>query len=874
VPTPLLTTKLYLPLPRPDLVSRPHLIDQLNVGLSCKLTLISAPAGFGKTTLLSSWAKCVERPVAWLSLDEGDNDLSRFLTYFVAALQTIKGNIGEEVLVALQSPGSFNVEIVLTALLNEIIEITDGVVLILDDYHVIESPPIDKAITYLLKHQPPQMHLVIASRIDPSWPLSNLRARGQMKEIRADDLRFSPEEATAFLNQVMGFDLSIQDVTALEARTEGWITGLQLAAISMKGFKENSEVIDFINRFSGSDRYIQDYLADEVLQQRPKGTRDFLLQTSILNRLSAPLCDAVTAMDYSQTILENLEAANLFIVPLDNDRRWYRYHHLFTDLLRQRLHQGQTDLVTELHIRASAWFEKNDLEIEALQHAAAANDFERAAHLVEGGGHPLYHRGEVAPVLNWLESLTIDQLNNMPSLWVMYAEVLMTKGQHANAEKKYQIAEKTLQNARPDPNTRDLLGRIANGRASLAFLRGQAETTITLAHRALDLLLPENLAIRSAVSYSLGHAYQLQDDRSAARQAFTEAIDKSEAAQHMIVTMLALIRLGDLLAADNQLYQAVETYQRSLQLAGEHPLPYNGEAYLGLARVFYEWNDLDTSLHNLHQAIHLLRQIDNFEKIIICEILLARLNIAQGDVVGTAANLDKVYQSAHQHHLTHLIPEVAAVQVLLLLRHANPAAAAQLAQRNKLPISQIRVHLAQGDTSSALSTLDTLREQMKAKNWKDEILKIMVLQAVTLYMHGEKDNALKSLNDALVLAEPIGFVRTFVDEGEPMAQLLYETASRGIMPDYTSKLLAAFESEKPSDTTIPIQPLDDPLSPRELEVLQLVAKGLTNREVAEMLFLALDTIKWHNRHIYGKLGVKNRTQAINKAISLKIIPPQ
>jgi LuxR family maltose regulon positive regulatory protein len=858
------------------MVSRPRLIERLNAGLHHKLTLISAPAGFGKTTLLSEWVAGDGHPVAWLSLDEGDNDPARFLAYLVAALQTIEGNVGQGLLAALQSPGPVNVEAVLTSLLNEIAGLPDNLLLVLDDYHVIESQPVDNALTFLLDHLPPQMHLVIASRSDPSLPLSLLRAGGQMTEIRADDLRFTLDEVATFLDKAMGLDLSAENVAALETRTEGWIAGLQLAALSMQGLKQSSDVTDFVNSFTGSDRYIQDYLADEVLQRRPKGTKDFLLQTSILNRLSGPLCDAVTKQKNSQAILEALEAANLFIVPLDNERRWYRYHHLFADLLRQRLRQQQPDDVAELHIRASAWYEKNGLEIEALHHAAAANDFERAARLVEGDGNPLYHRGAVTPVLNWLESLPASLLDARPSLWVMYAEVLMTRGRLASAEEKYQAAEAALQDAKQDAYTRDLLGRIANGRASLVSFQRQPERMIALSRRALDLLHPDNLAIRAAASLNLGYAYQLQGDRVAASQAFVEAIANGQTAGHIIVTMLATKCLGDMQAAENRLRQAAQTYQHALQLAGERPLPYIGEAHLGLAQILYEWNDLDAAQRHGQQGVQLARQIEHTDKPIAGEVFLARLKLAQGDVIGAAAILDEASQSVQQHHFTFCLPEVVAAQVLALLRQGDLSAAAHLAQARELPISQARVHLAQGDAAAALATLDPLRQQMEAKGWQDETLKVLVLQAVALHAHGEKDDAVQLLGDALALAEPGGFIRTFVDEGAPMAQLLYQAAARGIMPDYTAKLLAVFEAEEQKSESIspPSQPLVEPLSPRELQVLQLIAQGLSNREISERLFLALDTVKGHNRRIYGKLGAKNRTQAINKARALNILPPQ
>ena len=878
----LLTTKLYIPPPRPDLVPRPRLINQLNAGLYSKLTLLSAPAGFGKTTLVCTWAKQVGRPIAWLSLDEGDNDLPRFLTYFVAALQTIDRDIGKGLLAVLQSPGAVNVEAVLITLINDIAEFPDDVVLILDDFHVIESQPIDKAITFLLEHLPSQMRLVIASRIDPSLPLSRLRAREQMTEIRADDLRFTTDEAAAFLNQVMEFDLNVQDIAALELHTEGWIAGLQLAALSMKDLKQSSEIVEFINSFTGSNRYIQDYLADEVLRQQPRGTKDFLLHTSILNRLSAPLCDAVrfgitettTKQDNSQRILESLETANLFIVPLDNDRCWYRYHHLFADLLQQRLHQGQPDVVDKLHIRASAWYERNGLEIEAFQHAAAGNDIERAARLVEGEGMPLTFRGAAAPVLNWLESLPTSVLDARPSLWVAYASALNFSGQPTGAEQKLQAAEVALGGAEPDDKTQDLVGHIAAIRAMMAVSLNQVETIITQSRRALEYLHPDNLHVRTATTWTLGYAYQLQGDRAAASRAYTEVITISQASGDIISTLAATTGLGTIQESENKLFLAAESYRRGLQLFGDQPQPVACETYLSLARVLYEWNDLDAAQQHGQQSLQLARQVESIDTFAVCGAFLARLKLTQGDVAGAAALLAPADQFMRQHNFVDRMHEVAAVQVLTLLHQGDLAAAADLAEKHDLPLSQARVHLAQGDTSAALTVLEPLRQQIEVKGWEVERLEVIVLQAVANHAHGETEKAVQLLSEALSLAEPGGFVRTFVDEGAPMAQLLYEAAAHGIMPDYAGKLLDTFAIDEQGDTTPSPQRLVEPLSQREIEVLQLIAKGLSNREISAMLFLALDTVKGHNRNIYGKLGVKNRTQAVKKAIFLNIIPPQ
>src|SRR5947208_5872696 len=475
--TPILATKLYLPPLRPNVVSRPRLIERLNEGLHRNLTLIAVPAGFGKTTLISQWVTSCDRQVAWLSLDEGDSDPTRFLTYLVAALRTIAPTIGEGVLGALQSPQPPPPEAILTALLNDLTTIQDPFVLVLDDYHVLDAKAVDHALTYLVEHLPPQMHLVIATREDPQLPLARLRARGHLTELRATDLRFTPSEAAGFLNQGMGLNLSAEDIARLSTRTEGWIAGLKLAAISLQGQQDTTS---FITSFTGSHHFVLDYLVEEVLQQQRDSIQTFMLRTSILDRLCGSLCDAVVldATVSGQATLEYLEHANLFLVPLDNERRWYRYHQLFADLLRQRLQQRSASStedevgdVNELHIRASQWYEDNGLEIEAFHHAVAANDVVGAERMVEGEGMPLQFRGAGAPVLNWLESLPKTVLDARPSLWVTYASALMMTGQHTAVEQKLQAAEAALQGTEPDDRPQDLVGRIASMRATVAVIQ-------------------------------------------------------------------------------------------------------------------------------------------------------------------------------------------------------------------------------------------------------------------------------------------------------------------------------------------------------------------------------------------------------------------
>ncbi len=886
MPTTILATKLYIPVPRPKVVLRPRLIERLNEGLPSgrKLMLISAPAGFGKTTLVSEWVAGCGQPVTWLSLDEGDNDPTHFLTYLVAALQTIAPNIGAGVLGMLQSPQPPPPESILTALLNEINTIPNNFVIVLDDYHLIDSKPIDQALTFLLEHLPPQMHLVITTREDPQLPLTRLRARDQLTELRAADLRFTQSEAAGFLNQVMGLNLSTENIAALETRTEGWIAGLQLAAISMQG---HQDATSFIKSFTGSHHFVLDYLVEEVLHQQPESIQTFLLHTSILERLCGPLCDAILHAPSAsgQETLEYIENANLFIIPLDNERRWYRYHHLFADLLRQRLRQSiasstgdAKNRVNELHIRASQWYEDNSLELEAFHHAAAGNDIERTERLIEGKGIPLHFRGAATAILSWLASLPTPVMNARPSLWWRYASLLLINGQTTGVEEKLQAAEAALalQDVEVDDKTRNLVGQIAAARAVLALTLYQAETMITQSRRALEYLHPDSQSSRASANWTLGMANIYQRDYATARQALTEAISLSKTSGAIFTTILATIGLGMVQEAENQLHLAAETYRRVLQWTGDQPLQIINEAHLGLAHVLYEWNDLDAAEQHARQSLHLARQYDSvIDRFIICEVFLARLKLARKDVDGAAAMLAQASQSARQQNFVYRIPEVAAAQVLTLLHQGNLAAAAHLAQTYNLPLSQARVHLAQGDPSAALAVLELLRQQAEAKNWQDERLEVMVLQAVAHLAHGEKDKAVQVLGDALILAEPGGFIRIFVNEGIPMAQLLSEAAAQGVMPDYTSKLLAVFEAEekKSADKSYLslAQPLIDPLSQRELEVLQLIAQGLSNHEISERLYLALSTIKGHNRIIFGKLQVQSRTEAVARARELGLL---
>ncbi len=874
---PLLTTKLYLPPLRPQLVARPRLMERLSAGVQHALTLISAPAGSGKTTLVSAWAAVWPQPVAWLALDAGDSAPPRFLSYVIAALQTLLPGFGATMLNLLQSPQPPPVETMLTLLLNELTTLPGPAVLVLDDYHALEAPAVDQALAFLVEHLPPQLRLIIATREDPPLPLARLRARDQLTELRAADLRFSMAEAADFLNHVMGLSLTDADIAALEARTEGWIAGLQLAALSMRGHADSA---NFIQSFTGSHRFVLDYLVQEVLQQQPVQVHTFLLHTSILDRLCGPLCAALLDMEAAagQALLEQLERANMFIVPLDSERGWYRYHHLFGDLLRQRLEQsGATAAdIAALHVRASVWYEQQGLELQAFEHAAAAQDIERAMRLLLGGGMPLQFRGAVAPVLRWLASLPPATLDAHPQLWVMYASALAMGGPLQQVEPVLQSAEAALVHVGDAALARNLRGHIAAIRGLLAAVNNQPEAAIALSQRALAELDPGNLWVRTSTIWKLGMAYHMQGDRAAARAAYREASALGEQTGNTVITVSALAGLGLIQAADAELRTAAATFQHVLELTATLAVPHTVCAvHLGLARICYAWNDLDAAAQHGQQGAQLAELLPMPDRQLTWLLLLVQIKLAQGDKAGAAETLAQAVQLEGKHDLKHLQPELRAMQVLLRLRHGDVAGAAALVEGQALPLSQARIYLAQGAADKALPLLDVALERFTAQGWHDERLRAMILQALALQAQRQIDQAVAVLRAALVLAAPGGYVRAFLDEGAALADLLRTAAARITLPEHGTALLAMLEppaqtlsAHRPPPTA---QPLIEQLNPRELEVLQLIAQGLSNRQIAERLYLALSTVKGHNRNIFGKLQVQRRTEAVARARALGLL---
>jgi LuxR family maltose regulon positive regulatory protein len=930
--TPLLKTKLYVPPARPELVSRPHLIERLEAGLDRKLTLISAPAGFGKTTLLIEWVAGSEWPVAWISLDAGDNDPARFLAYFVAALQTVEPMVGGGMLAAFQAPEPPPMEAILTTLINEIAAPAgpgDGearpVILVLDDYHLITAQPIHDGLTFLLDHLPPNLHLVVAARADPPLPLSRLRGRGQLTELRTADLRFTPDEAAAFLNQVMGLGLSAEDVAALETRTEGWIVGLQMAALWLQG-RDSQRVAHFVSAFTGSHRYVLDYLTDEVLLQQPESVRTFLLQTAILDRLSGPLCDAVrfggaespsaagadtvrfgsagspgssegtavTGWASGQEMLERLDIANLFIIPLDDERSWYRYHHLFADLLRKRLSQAQPDLLPTLHRRASDWYEQHGLIPDAVSHALAAADVERAAHLVEGRALAMIFLGELTTLVGLLAELPDEVVSSRPWLCIAHAWALMFSGLLDAVELRLESAEDALDafgDTRPVERTvlspaegRHIAGHAAAIRAYVAALRRDMSCAAELTREALDQLPEEDLAVRSLSEGLLGSVLRWSGDLVAATRASTRAIAISQAASDSHTAVEALYNLAAVQFAQGQLHKTVATCREVILLAGESakrggrrpPIAASG-CYL-ISQVLREWNDLEGALRHASEGIGLSEQWGWPEGLAFGYRRLARARQSVGDTDGALEAIEKARQAA-----CSLSPwfgaHMAAHQAHLWLAQGNLAAASQWAQesgfsandelnyrcRNEYTVLA-RVLIAQGRLDEASRLLARLLEMAETAGAVTHVIETLVLQVLALQAQGKDGQALTALERAVSLAEPEGYVRTFIDEGAPMAALLRMAASRGAAPDYVGKLLAAFGG------TAPLYPAPiEPLSERELEVLRLLAAGLSNREIGAELFLAVGTVKKHTSNIYGKLNVHRRTQAVARARELGLV---
>ena len=896
MPEHLLHTKLLIPHLRASIVPRPRLIECLNQALpqaepwQRALTLVSASAGYGKTTLLCQWLGDCGYPAAWLSLDEGDNDLTRFLSYLVAALQQIEPAFGADVADALRSSGIASpgtpppVEMALTLLINALASIPDPFILVLDDYHLIQSAGVHQALSTLLDNRPRRMHIVIATRVDPPLRLARLRAQAQLGELRAADLRFTSAEAASFLNEIMGLGLSSEQVGALEKHTEGWIAGLQLAALSMR---ERDDVAGFIETFGGSHRFVLDYLTEEVLSRQSAETKSFLLKTAVLDRLTAPLCDVITGRSDSQQILEALDAANLFVIPLDDERLWYRYHHLFADLLRQRLQSERPKLVPELHTQVSAWYEENQFLQDAVKHALLAEDFKRATRLIKQSGRGMLMRGEMNTLLPWLDALPSELVSADPALALIRAWALAFTG-------RWEMVEETLRTVGPDA----VPGEVAAVRAYAAAVKGDVEKTHKLAEETLAQLPEDENFLRALVNFFVGITYFSSGRPAAAHQALDEVIRLSHAAGHPHLSMTATAHLGHVQQMRGLLHEALETCREALRLVqepGERPVPFSGIACVGIAEVLYEWNDLDGALRHATEGIRLTKLGGFVSFMLAGHACVVQVKVARGELAEAWEILKEAERLAEKHAYRYMQGVFAELRARLWVAQGNLAEAGRWLHGHRLQpgdtlnlareaeqMAVARILLArtavrpaeQGEEDRPYGeALDLLARMLRAAEEAGRMgsmVRILALQALALDVQGRRERALSVLGRALSLAEHQGYVRTFLDEGQPMVRLLREALAEGIEAGYAASLLAACD-ESAGPGSVQMGELVEPLSERELEVLRLIAAGLSNREIAEELVIAISTVKSHINNIYGKLGVRRRTQAIARSQELDIL---
>lgn len=871
---PLLATKLMPPPARGPLVTRSRLRRRLDESLQRTLTLVSAPAGFGKTTVVGDWLRAVERHAAWLALDERDNDPARFWRYVGGAFERGDPTLGDTVTRLLRD--NAGLESQLTALINALVLSPTEHLLILDDYHVITAPAIHEALAFLIDHAPPNLHLILMSRADPPLPLPRLRVRRQLAEIRTDDLRFTPAEALAFLHDGMRLPITAAEVAALTDRSEGWIAALQLAALSLQGGGAPGEVIAAF----GSQRYVLDYLAEEVLLRQPPETRRFLLHTSILERLSAPLCAAVLADNPDdrsalQARLMALEAANLLLTPLDQERRWYRYHQLFADFLRDHLRATQPERVPILHRRAAAWHEAHGSTAEAIGHALAGAAWDDAARLIEAHAEAAWMRGEVATVRGWIERLPDPLLSARPRLALAHAwTLLFTSGDPAAVEHRLRTVE-----ARIDPDeSPDMSGMIAAMRSMLAYSNHDLARTGEWTRIALERIPAHNIAWRGVIEISRGALAWTLDDRDAALRHLRAAAEMSRAAGNAQVTLLALRSIADIHLLTGQLHAAERLYRDALRYAAAHPALSTTHVRCNLARVLYEWNDLDGAQQLVETAAALETAVERIER----NVVLALIAFGRGAIDRARALMAEAQRLAGHGSPVMDQGRIAAYRARWALEAGDHVAVEHWLQEAAItvddPLSYVhefdhillaRLRLAQGRAAEITSLLDRLIAAAERAGRAYSRIRLLLLRALAAAALDDSTRARESLQCALGLAAPEGYVRAFLDLGPRVADLLRDAFPHGEQGAYARQLLSAFGDGRP------LHPPEAPtlLSQRELEVLRLIAAGLTNAAIAERLVVAPSTVKTHINNIFGKLAVTSRAAAVARGTALGLLHP-
>jgi LuxR family maltose regulon positive regulatory protein len=899
----LLATKLHRPRPTSNLVARPRLTDRLDEGLrnGHRLFLVVAPAGYGKTTLVTDWLDKTGIPSAWLSLDEADNDPLRFFTYVVAALQKTLGPeltqpLPEAFPMMPQSP-----EALVLPLINDLAAVEQPILLVLDDYHVITAGPVQEAMAFLLRRAPPNLHLVVLTRADPPFPLPRLRVRERMTEIRDRDLRFAPEEMAAFLNSFHRLNLPAEQITALESRTEGWAAGVQLAALSLQGCGPE-RAAEFIHAFSGSHHYIVDYLFDEVFSRQPDAVREFLLQTSILGRMCAPLCDAILSWEGigqgskgqlgdgtspAQEILEYLERSNLFLVPLDDERCWYRYHHLFVDVLRGMLRfASQPDQIAGLHGRASDWYMQDGYSADAFHHALLAGYHERAAEIVEEKAWSMVLRAELATLKKWIQALPDESVSARPWLRIYYAWALFFS-ESAEAEAQLQAVEQQLQAGGATALLAEMQGHIAAIRAWIAYMRGDRDRAAVFSRQALEFCPQMDAAVRSGLVVIWGDGCLAQNDLPGAARAYAEARELARSSGNVMLEVISHAALGVLAVCMGRLREAEAIYQEALQTATRHKSPVAGQAYTDLARVYREWNDLASVRLYAEKLIESSAMWGVVDGVAGGHLYLAIVLQAQGDVPGANRAIAEASRVMRRHDLELASrPWLGATRARLWLEQGRLDDARHWAETRGLSIEDgfdllheveyatlVRILLAEGRVEEATRLLSRLQNAVESTGRQGDLIGVLALRAMALDMQAETDSALAVLEQAVRLARPEGHVRAFLEAGKPIEPLLKIAIDQWQDHDllaYARKLLAAFSREggQPAAVQAPESAI---LSERELQVLCLMAAGCSNKEIADELVIALGTAKRHTANIFDKLDVRNRTEAVARARKLGLL---
>lgn len=910
--SPLLKTKLFVPRTRAELVLRPRLTEQLAAGLNRRLTLVSAPAGTGKTTLLAEWIQQHRPSVAWVSLDEGDNDPTRLASYLIAALNLIEASLGQEARALLAASHSPAFKAILSLLINDLAGCSQSLVLVLDDYHLIEEPAIHEGFAFLLDHLPHQLHLILASRTEPPLPLARLRSRDLLSEFHAADLRFTPGECAAFLNQVMSLDLSVEDVATLETRTEGWIAGLQFAALSLSSITDRGARQRFIETLSGRDRHLVDYLLAEVLQRQSEEIQHFLLRTAILERMNGALCEAVTGCPGGEAVLEVLDRAHLFVVPLDNERRWYRYHHLFADLLRQRLTQTVAQAgIMDLHRRASQWYEAHAWPDEAIDHALAAQDFERAARLMEPLlSSTLWGKGAITRVRRWLATFPLATLPRYPQLGLT-AAVLAYMAYNPKQAQTY------LQTIPPSVDLpADVRCELTRLQANLMRNQDDVAGAVALLQQTLAQLPLDASELHLIMYFELGAAFLEAADLRASYEHMAKALEIARATERTYLVLEAMHALAVITQERGQLHQAADRYREVLDVDASHPghlMPAYGKALVGLGWLCYEWNRLDEAARYFHQGVTLGEQLG------IGDILWhgypgqALLLQRKGDKARMMLVLDKLKAISRRISVAGAIPraraETARFEAELAFARGDLSAVARWAETTqprldemperiwgahwllaRLLIAQSRVCDDPSVLSQVIAMLNRLMSLVDTAIHIDAMIRLQILLALAYQAQHKPRQALKLLEQALMLAQPSGYVRAFLDEGPAMQMLLHQSLSHTCLPDYVRQLLHAFQHEPDRTLAAPISQAHaingqlaaasrrsgathfvEPLTTREREVLKQIANGLSNQEIAEKLVLSLNTVRSHIKNAYGKLHVRSRIQAVEAARRLDIL---